>query len=114
VIVAVIPVRMMEPSVHEVVDMVTMGHRFVPAGWAVLVCAACLRGTLHGVGCADGNDMFVDVILVHVVEVAIMEIIDVPLVADPGVSAVRAVVMGVIQMMPLCAGGHNHSPILSP
>jgi hypothetical protein len=58
--------------------------------------------------------MFVDVILVHVVEVAIMEIIDVPLVADPGVSAVRAVVMGVVQMMPLCAGGHSHSPILSP
>ena len=80
----------------------------------MLVCAACLRGALHWVGCVDGNDMFVDVILVHVVEVAIMEIIDVPLVADPGVSAVRAVVMGVVQMMPLCAGGHSHSPILSP
>ena len=86
--------------------MVTMGHRFVPAGWAVLVCAACLRGALLGVGCVDGNDMFVDVILVDVVEVAIMEIIDVPLVANTGMSAVRAVLMGVVQVMPLRAGCH--------
>jgi hypothetical protein len=98
---------MMQPSAHEVVDVVTMRHGFVPAGRAVLVCATGLRSALHGIGGVDGDDMFVDVILMHMMEVAIMQIIDVPFVADAGMSTVCAMLMGMVGMVILGAGCHD-------
>jgi hypothetical protein len=32
-----IAVRMVQPAVHEIVEMVTMRHRFMPAVWTVHV-----------------------------------------------------------------------------
>ena len=37
VIVAMVAVRMVQPAVHEIVEMVTMRHRFMPAVWTVHV-----------------------------------------------------------------------------
>jgi hypothetical protein len=98
---------MMQPSAHEVIDVVTMRHGFVPAGRAVLVCATGLRSALHGIGSVDRDDMFVDVILMHMVEVAIMQIVDVPFMADAGMSTVCAMLMGMVGMVILGAGGHG-------
>jgi hypothetical protein len=36
-IVAMIAVRMVQPAVHEIVEMITMRHCFVPAVWTVHV-----------------------------------------------------------------------------
>jgi hypothetical protein len=107
VVVAMITVRMMQPSIHEVINMVTMRHRFVPAGRAMLVRAARLRRALDGVGGADVDRMLVDMILVHVMEMAIVQIVHMTIMANRRVAAVRAMLMGVVGMVLLGAGGHG-------
>jgi hypothetical protein len=34
-IIAVITVRMVQPAVYEIIDMITVGHLFMPAVWTV-------------------------------------------------------------------------------
>src|SRR6516225_5601987 len=77
-----IAMGMMQPSAHEVIDMVAMGHDFVPTGRAMLVRAARLRRALHGIGGIYWDHVLVNVILVHVVKMAVMEIIDMAFMAD--------------------------------
>jgi hypothetical protein len=62
-----ITVRMVQPAVYEIVDMVAMRDHFMSAVWAVRMCAVYLRRAGHGICCIDRDDMFVDVILVSVV-----------------------------------------------
>jgi hypothetical protein len=107
VIVAMITVRMMQPSAHEVIDVVTMRDGFMPAGRAVLVCAADLGRAMHGIGSVDWDDMLVDVVPMHMVEVAIMQIVDVSLMVDAGMSTVCAMLMSMVGMVRLGATGHG-------
>jgi len=44
-----ITVRMVQPTVHKIVDMVTMRHRFMSAVWTVRMGAVDLRRALHGI-----------------------------------------------------------------
>jgi hypothetical protein len=102
-----IAMRMMQSSAHEVIDMVAMRHRFVPAGRAMLVRAARLRRALYRVGSIDRDDMLIDMVLMHVMEMAIMEIIDVALMADRRMPTVGTMLVDVVGMMLLGAGGHS-------
>ena len=102
-----IAVRMMQAPVHEVIDMVAMRNGFVSAIRPVRVRAAGLGSAVHGIGGVDGDDMLVDMILVHVVQVPVMQIIHMPLVANRDVSAVWAVPMAVIGVMRQVTRGHD-------
>lgn len=51
--------------------------------------------------------MFVHVIPVHVMEMAVVKIIHVAVMTDPGVPAVGAMLVGMIGMMLLGAGFHH-------
>ena len=51
--------------------------------------------------------MLVDMILVHVVEMAIVKIVHMTIMANRRVAAVRAMLMGVVRMVLLGAGGHG-------
>src|SRR5260370_27407201 len=94
-----IAVRVVEPAVHEIVEMVTMRHRFVPAVRTVYVGAVNLRRAIYRICSINSDDMFVHVILVHVVEMAVVKIIHMAVMANRGVPAVRAMLVGVIGMM---------------
>jgi choline-glycine betaine transporter len=107
VIVAVITVRMVQPAVDEVVDMIAMRHRFMSASWTMRMCAMDLRRAVHRIGAIDRDDMFVDVILVHVVEMAIVQIVHVAVMANRGVPACRAMLVSVVGMVFLGAVGHR-------
>jgi hypothetical protein len=72
-----IAVRMMQASAHQVIHVIAMGHRFVPARWAMLVRAARLRRALDGVGGVDRDRVLVDVIIVHMVQMPVVQVIDV-------------------------------------
>jgi hypothetical protein len=110
VIIAMIAVRMVQASVHQVVDMVAEGYRFVPAIRTVLVRAMEPRRALVGVCRVDGDDMLIHVVGVHVMEVAIMTIVDVTIMTDAGVSAPGAMLVGVVVVVLLGAFGHwRHS-----
>ena len=101
-----IAVRMVQPAVDEIVDMVAMRDLFMPAVWTVRMRAVELRCAGRGICATDRDDMFVDVILVHVVEMAIVQIVDVAVMANRGVPAFQAMPMSVIGMMLLGAGRH--------
>ena len=72
--------------------------------------AAGLRCAADGIPRIDLDDMFVDVILMHMVEVAVVKIVDMAIMADRGMSTVWAVLMGMVGMMLFGASGHDFSP----
>jgi hypothetical protein len=107
VIVAVIVMWMMQLAAYEVIDMVAMRYCLVPAVWTMLMRASGFRCAAHGICGAHRNHMFVDVILMHVVEMAVVKIVHMAIVEDRGMSTVRAVLMGVVGMVLLSASGHG-------
>jgi hypothetical protein len=104
-----VTVRMVQTTVYEVVDMVTMRHRFMSAVWTVRVRATDLRRALHRICGGDPDGMLVHVILVHMVEMAIVEIIHMAFMPNRGVPAIRAMLVRVAGVMFLCACGHEYS-----
>ncbi len=95
------------PAVHvagdHVVDVARMRNRVVSAAYPVQVIGcvppACmaLRARI-GVSRRSEQFMFVDMLVVHVVEVSVMHVIDVILVVDAQVSAFRAVAVLVLMV----------------
>jgi hypothetical protein len=102
-----ITVWMVQPAVYEIVDMVTMRHLFMSAVWTVHVWAVDFRRAVHGICGVDRDDMFIHVILVHMVKMAVVKIIHMAVMANGGVPAIQAMLMSVIGMMLLGAGGHD-------
>ena len=114
VIIAMAIMRVMQPSVHEVIDVITVRHAFVSAAQPMRVRAPGVGRAARRIGVADLNNMFVDMIPMHVVQMTIVEVIDMALMAHSRVSTLRTMLMGVIRMMPLVAEGHEvYSPILA-
>ena len=74
--------------------------------WTVHVWAGDLRRAPHGICGVDRDDMFVHVILVHMVEMAVVKIIHVAVMANRGVPAFRAMLMSVVGVVFLGACGH--------
>lgn len=99
--VAVPAMRMVEMAVDEVVLVVAVGNRFVPAARAVLVAvvvgaARVFGGAVSRVGFVDREPMLIVVAIVRMVQMAVVEIVGVPVVANRGVAAALAVLMPVV------------------
>jgi hypothetical protein len=109
VIVAVIAVRMMQPAVHEIVDVIAVRNGLVPAIWAVLVRAVGFRRTPHGIRRTDLDGMLIDVILMHVMKVAVVKIVHMAVMPDGGMPAIRAVLMRMVWMV-LFGASHDLFP----
>ena len=73
----------------------------------MLVRAARLRRAVDGIGGVDRDRVLVDVILVHVVEMPVVQVIDVAGMAHHRMSAVGTVLVSVVRVMLLVAGGHG-------
>ena len=116
-LVAMIAVRMMEPPLHQIIDMVAVRDDFVAAVRAVLMSRALNLGiAMHRVRGSDGDDMLVNMIRMHMVEMAVMKIVKMVVMANSLVPAGRAMLMGMVGMTLLDAIGHEiHSfAILAP
>jgi hypothetical protein len=70
---------------------------------------ARLWRALHGIGGRNRDDMFIHMVIVHVVEMAIMEIVDVAVMVDCCMPAVGTMLVSMVGMMFLGAGGHGAS-----
>src|SRR5688572_3982471 len=75
VVVAVVAVRVVQVAVHKVVHMVAVGDRLVTAAGAVLVArlmsaAVMARRTGVRVDRADGEDVLVHMVAVHIMQVS--------------------------------------------
>jgi hypothetical protein len=96
VIVAVAVVGVVKVPVDDVIGVVAVGDRFVPAVLAVrmgsFVASARVRGrAIRRVRAADAESVLVDVIAVHVVQVPVVEEVLVAVVLDGLVTAIRSV-----------------------
>jgi hypothetical protein len=100
VIVAVIAVRAVQAAIHEIIRMLAVRHRFVPAIRAVDMAVGMLRAFLAAVRMLgiDGDHMLVDMVAVRVMKMAVVQIVDVPVMPDRLVAATRPVLMRMIPM----------------
>ena len=101
-------------TVDQVIDVVAVRHRFVPAARPVHMAvgvagAVVLRRAAVRVGGADRDHVLVDMVAMHVMQMAVMQEIDMAFVAHRGVTALRAVLM--VVMVVLGAAGHRRSPV---
>lgn len=101
-VVAMLPVLMVKPTVDEVIGVIAVRHRLVPAVRAMDMTIVAL-GVLPlcaalGVPVVHLNDMLVHMPVVGVVQMAIMQIVYMPLVVHCGVAAVRPVAVGMVTM----------------
>ena len=62
---------------------------------------------MHWVRRADREDMFVNMIPVHVVQMTVMNIVNVAIMTDRRMAAGRSVLMGMVGMVLLGTGGHR-------
>ena len=106
-IVAVIAVRVMQVAVHEIVDVIAVRHCFVPTARTMLVSAADIRRAALGIGRTDPDDMLVDMVAMHVMQMPLVKIIDVSVMAHGRMAAAGAMLMRVIRVMFRRTGGHD-------
>lgn len=111
-VVAVIPVRVVEVTVDEVVDMVPVRHHLVSAAGAVpvrgnMAVARVIGRADVGMLGIDGHDVFIDVIPVRVVEMPVVQVVDVAVVQDCAVAAARPVLVWVVLVRGMSAHGQT-------
>jgi hypothetical protein len=102
---------MVQSSIHEVIDMIPVGHAFVSARRVVRVRTARLWGTLDGVGGTNFDEMLINMILMHMMKMTVMEIIDVVLMAYCCMSTMRTVPVSMVRVLLLATSGHRVFPL---
>lgn len=112
VVVAVVPMWVVQVTVDQIVDMVAMRDSFMPATRAVhmarLMTAALMIGRAAiRVGGGDLQPVFIHVVAVRVVQMAVVQIVDVVAMTDRRVAAGGAVLVIVMGVMRLVAGAHG-------
>ena len=107
-VVAMAAMRMVQMAVNKIVDMVPMRDRLVTTGRPVRMTRATnLRGAKHRIGSVDRYDVLVNMIAVHMVHMAIMQIVDMPIVPNRRVPAARPMLVRMVVVMPLGTGRHG-------
>ena len=105
-IVTVITMRMMQVTIHEVIDVITVGYCLVPTARAVLMPRFMAGATMIGrapvrVVRADFYNVLLNerwVGLRRVVQTSVVNVIDMTFVFDRGVAAVWSVPVTVVGM----------------
>lgn len=115
-VVAMVAVRVVQVAVDQVVDVVTVRDGFVAATGAMdvagLVTAAFVLGRAAvGVGGRDGDHVLVDVVAMRMVQVAVVQVIDMAIMADGRVAAAGA--MGVVMVGVMGQLAFAHDDLLS-
>lgn len=103
VIVAVTIMGVMQMAIDQVVYMIAVGHCFVSAVVAVLMCSivACTSVTaraIRGIRCGDLKPVLIDVAIVERVQVAIVEIVGVSVMDNRSMATGRTVLMCVVSV----------------
>jgi hypothetical protein len=106
-VIAMAIMGVMQPSVHKVIDVITVRHAFVSAARTMRMRAPGLGRTAQRVGVANFDHVFVDVISMHVMQMTIVQIVDMAVMAHSRVPTVRTMLMCVIMMTRLSAGSHG-------
>jgi hypothetical protein len=102
VIVAMVAVLAMKPPVDEIIDMVAVRYRLVPAIRAMdmaIVALGCLSlGATVRVRIVNCDPVLVDMAVVRVVEMTVVQIVGMPVMANSDMAAIGPVLMGMVPM----------------
>jgi hypothetical protein len=103
---------MVQVTRHQIVDVIAVRNRLMPAAYAVDVClgmpaATVLRRTRRRVRRSDLDATFVDVAVVELMQMPVVKIVDVATMPDRAVAAVGPVLMRMILVDAMC--GHELS-----
>lgn|GEM_PF-1610679 len=101
VVVAMIPVGMMQVAINEIVYVVTVGNRFMTTSWPMhmtwlVACTGMVRGAAVRISVRDLKPMFIDMIPMRMMQVTIVQVVNVAIMFDRRMAAVRTVRMIVI------------------
>jgi len=118
-IIAMVAVRVMKMSLHQVVHMIAMRHSFVATSrsmrMALVVCAAAMLGCAPvGICWRHFNLMFVDVIAMYMMQMPVVQVVNVAFVADSRVTAIGSVKVRMTTMLRIGASCHDRSPAVVP
>lgn len=111
-VVAMAAVRVVQMAIDQIVDMVAMRHGFMAATGPMdmaggMAGARMVRRASDRIGRRRFDMVFIDMIAVQVMQMPVMQIIDMALVADGGMAAGRAMLVGMLVVMGLVAGRHG-------
>jgi hypothetical protein len=96
-VVAVGPgMNMVQPAIDKIIDMIAVRHRFVAAVGPMNMAADQCGGAAIGIGRRHGDHMFINMIAMDMMQMAIMEIIDMAIMADGRVATSGPVNVGMI------------------
>jgi hypothetical protein len=100
-VIAMLAMRVVKMAVHQEIDMIAVRDHLVAAAGAVLVLLVVAatdmaRRAVGGIGCIDRQPMLLDAAGTHVVQMAVVQVIDMPVVLDGLVPAVGAMLVSVI------------------
>lgn|GEM_PF-6706813 len=116
VVVAVFAVRVVEVAIHQVVHVVAVRHGFVSTPWTVDVralvsCAGVIRSTEGWILLGNLDVAFIEVVPVQRMHAAVVQVVDVPAVADCGMPAILTVHVAVVavDLVP----GHDLIPFIT-
>jgi hypothetical protein len=112
VIVAMIAVRMVQVPTNQIIDVVSVGNRLVTTVGAMLMrrimsTAVVLRRAAIRIRCSDCDHVFIGKTVMHMLQMAVVEIIDVALVPDRGMTTVRPVDVRRFGPTRMICGGHG-------
>lgn len=101
VIIAMSVMRIVEVITHQVVDMIAMRYSLVAAAGSMQMSLLMLgafvpRRAVLWVGNRYAYDVFIDMVVVMIVQVAVVQIIDVIVMHDACMTALRAMRMSMI------------------
>lgn len=103
VVIAMAAMRVMEMSVDEIVDVISVRNRFMAATGTMLMPglvtgAEVIRRTSRRIGVTHLDHVLIDVIAVRLMQVAVVQVVDVIAVLDGDMAAAGAVNVGMTLM----------------
>jgi hypothetical protein len=116
VVVTVVAVGMVQVAFHQVVDVIAVGNLVVAAVRAVamtlLMPAAGVVGrAARGVRHRDLQSVVIDVVAMHVAQVAVVQVVRVVVVPDGDMAATRTVLVGMSLMHSTVLIAHRLTPL---
>jgi hypothetical protein len=107
-------VRMVKASIHQIVDVVPVRNRLVPAARPVRMTGAdILWCAMSRVGSVNCYHVLVDMISMHVMQMTIVQVVNVAFVLNRRVSTPRAMLMGMIGVFLFSASRHGLSRLMN-
>ena len=107
-----IAVLVMEPTIDEIVDVVTMRDRLVSAAGPVdvagiMTLVAILWRALDRISRRHLNNVLIDLVPHLIVQMSVMQVIDVIAVPHREMTTLRSVMMGMLVMREVVRGRHE-------